>query len=230
MSYEFQITRCVEFSETDMAGIMHFSNFFRFMESAEHGFFRSLGFSVARSRPGLEICLPRVHAECDYAVPLRFEDEVQVRLLVERKGRRSLTYQFRFSRVNGSDRQEVARGRLTVASVERQADGSLKAVPLPKAIAHKIEQAPAHLLGEGGLPKANSFSERQRSRRGPSSLKLRLPGVRHGIASRGGKAGPGRWLPAGLDYSNRVSRQDAGDPALSSISLGTRPRPARAVR
>ena len=48
MPYEFQITRRVEFSETDLAGIMHFSNFFRFMESAEHAFFRSLGFSVAR--------------------------------------------------------------------------------------------------------------------------------------------------------------------------------------
>ena len=149
MPYEFQITRRVEFSETDMAGIMHFSNFFRFMETAEHAFFRSLGFSVARSRIGLEVCLPRVHAECDYAAPLRFEDEVQVRLLVERKGRRSLTYQFRFSRLNGSQPEEVARGRLTVACVERQADGSLKAVPLPKAIADKIQQAPAHLLGRG---------------------------------------------------------------------------------
>jgi len=158
MSYEFQITRGVEFSETDLAGIMHFSNFFRFMESAEHAFFRSLGFSVARSRLGLEVCLPRVHAECDYAVPLRFEDEVQVRLLVERKGRRSLTYQFRFSRLNGSTLQEVARGRLTVASVERQADGSLKAVPLPKTIAAKIEQAPAHLLGDGVSTMATSPS------------------------------------------------------------------------
>ena len=130
MSYEFQVTRRVEFFETDLAGIMHFSNFFRFMESAEHAFFRSLGFSVARSRNGLEVCLPRVHAECDYAAPLRFEDEVLVRLLVERKGRRSLTYQFRFSRLNGSGPQEVARGRLTVASVERQADGGMKAMPL----------------------------------------------------------------------------------------------------
>src|ERR1035441_6112254 len=96
MPYEFQVTRRVEFSETDLAGIMHFSNFFRFMESAEHAFFRSLGFSVTQSRDGLEMCLPRVHAECDYAVPLRFDDEVMVRLLVERKGKRSLTYQFRF--------------------------------------------------------------------------------------------------------------------------------------
>jgi YbgC/YbaW family acyl-CoA thioester hydrolase len=165
MSYEFQITRRVEFSETDMAGIMHFSNYFRFMETAEHAFFRSLGFSVARSRLGLEICLPRVHAECDYSVPLRFEDEVQVRLLVERKGRRSLTYQFRFSRLNGSSQQEVARGRLTVASVERQADGSLKAVPLPQAIADKIEQAPAHLLGHGFLANPGPSSLPGESRR-----------------------------------------------------------------
>jgi acyl-CoA thioester hydrolase len=156
MSYEYQITRGVEFSETDLAGIMHFSNFFRFMEAAEHAFFRSLGFSVAQSRLGLEFCLPRVHAACDYAVPLRFEDEVQVRLLVERKGRRSLTYQFRFSRANGAAATEVARGRMTVASVKRQADGSLKAVPLPKAIADKIEQAPAHLLSDGLAAKAVS--------------------------------------------------------------------------
>jgi YbgC/YbaW family acyl-CoA thioester hydrolase len=165
MSYEFEVTRRVEFSETDLAGIMHFSNFFRFMESAEHAFFRSLGFSVAHSRNGLAVCLPRVHAECDYAVPLRFEDEVQIRLLVERKGRRSLTYQFRFSRRNGTGPQEVARGRLTVTSVERQADGSMKAVPLPKAIADKIQQAPADMLGDGFLPKLNSSSFRSGSRR-----------------------------------------------------------------
>ena len=154
MPYEFEITRCVEFSDTDLAGIMHFSNFFRFMEAAEHAFFRSLGFSVAQSRLGREVCLPRVHAACDFAVPLRFEDDVQVRLLVERKGRRSLTYQFRFNRLNGSSPQEVARGRVTVVSVERQADGSLKAVPLPKSVADKIEQAPPHVLGDGLFAKA----------------------------------------------------------------------------
>jgi YbgC/YbaW family acyl-CoA thioester hydrolase len=175
MSCEFEVTRRVEFSETDMAGIMHFSNFFRFMESAEHGFFRSLGFSVARSRDGLEVCLPRVHAECDYAVPLRFEDEVQVRLLVERKGKRSLSYQFRFSRLNGSSPQEVARGRLTVASVKRQADGSMKAVQLPKAIADKIQQAPVEMLGDGFHPKLNSSSFRNGSRRQRPERRTRPP-------------------------------------------------------
>jgi acyl-CoA thioester hydrolase len=202
MSYEFQINRRVEFSETDMAGIMHFSNYFRFMETAEHGFFRSLGFSVAHSRLGLEICLPRVHAECDYAVPLRFEDEVQVRLLVERKGRRSLTYQFRFSRVSGSDPQEVARGRLTVASVERQADGSLKAVPLPKAIADKIEQAPAHLLGEG-------FSTRSKrsGRLPPSPSPQPSPSGRGKTAPHGGKRLPRSGYSRAVDVRSLSPRE-----------------------
>jgi YbgC/YbaW family acyl-CoA thioester hydrolase len=165
MSYEFQITRCVEFSETDLAGIMHFSNFFRYMESAEHAFFRSLGFSVVGSRNGPEMCLPRVHAECDYAAPLRFDDEVRVRLLVERKGRRSLTYQFRFIRLNGLSQQEVARGRVIVACVERRADGAFKAVPLPKAIADKIQQAPARLLVNGRPPGKTPVALRSRRQR-----------------------------------------------------------------
>jgi YbgC/YbaW family acyl-CoA thioester hydrolase len=152
MAYEFKITRRVEFAETDMAGIMHFSNFFRFMETAEGAFFRSLGYSVALSRNGLGAGLPRVHAECDYMAPLRFEDEVLVHLLVEKKGTRSLTYQFRFYHLNGNTRHPVARGRLTAVCVARRKDKSMKAVTLPPALAQKIEVAPAELLAEGASP------------------------------------------------------------------------------
>ena len=51
MAYEFKVRRRVEFSETDMAGIVHYSNFFRYMEAAEHAFFRSLGLSIHK-QPG----------------------------------------------------------------------------------------------------------------------------------------------------------------------------------
>jgi len=51
MAYEFKVVRRVEFSDTDMAGIVHYSNFFRYMETAEHAFFRSLGF-LGRHAPG----------------------------------------------------------------------------------------------------------------------------------------------------------------------------------
>ena len=149
MPHEFKHTKRVEFSDTDMAGIMHFSNFFRFMESTETAFLRSLGLSVVLSNCGLDVCLPRVHAECDYQLPLRFEDEVQIHLLVEKKAKRTVTYQFRFTRLNGEQGVEVARGRLVAVCAARQADGSIKAVPLPDAFADKLQEAPAALLANG---------------------------------------------------------------------------------
>ena len=46
MAHSYTTTRRVTFAETDLAGILHFSNSFRYMEEAEHAFFRSLGFRV----------------------------------------------------------------------------------------------------------------------------------------------------------------------------------------
>ena len=145
MGYEFTIIRRVEFSDTDMAGIMHYSNFFRFMETAEHAFFRSLGFSIMTSNVDPPVGWPRVHAECDYKAPLRFEDEVEVRLLVSEKRSKALSYLFIFTKLNGAAPMEVARGALTVVCVRH--DGrEMTACAIPKAVADKIEVAPAELL------------------------------------------------------------------------------------
>ncbi len=158
MPYEFQFMRRVEFSDTDMAGIMHFSNFFRFMEATETAFMRSLGLSVVLSTCGLDVCLPRVHAECDYQLPLRFEDEVLVHLLVEKKSARTLTYQFRFRKQNENPELEVARGRLIVVCAARHPDGAMKAVALPKVLSDKLEEAPAALLANGAArPKSTAL-------------------------------------------------------------------------
>jgi acyl-CoA thioester hydrolase len=147
MSYEFKIRRHVEFSETDMAGIVHYSNFFKYMESAEHGFYRALGHSVtAVSNMDPPLGWPRVHAACDFKKPLRFEDEVEIHLLVQRVGARSLTFLFRLSRVGPGPVEEVARGRVSVACVTHAPDGSLKPVPIPPGIREKIRAAPAELL------------------------------------------------------------------------------------
>lgn len=146
MPSEFRIVRRVEFSDTDMAGIMHFSAFFRYMEAVEHAFFRSLGFSVW-PRPGApEVGWPRVHAECDYRHPLRFEDEVEVELLVKEKRTRSLSYMIRFHRLNAPAVRNVAAGVLVAACVTRAGDGTLKAVPIPPEIADRIEAAPPERL------------------------------------------------------------------------------------
>src|SRR5208282_3374857 len=120
MAYEFKAIRRVEFSETDMAGIMHFSNFFRFMETAEHAFFRSLGLSIAPGQGDLGVGWPRVHAQCDFIVPLHFEDEVEIHLLVREKKSKALSYLFIFRKLNPAPPVEVARGTLTVVCVRQE--------------------------------------------------------------------------------------------------------------
>jgi len=145
MSYEFKIVRRVDFAETDMAGIVHFSNFFRYMESAETAFFRSLGFSLAARAVELAVGWPRVHVECDYKQPLRFEDEVEIHLLVSRKKSKALSYAFVFRKLNASPPAIVARGALTAVCVTHR-NGKMKAVRIPKMISDKIQVAPAAVL------------------------------------------------------------------------------------
>src|SRR5262245_37574488 len=151
MAYEFNATRMVEFSDTDMAGIMHYSNFFRFMETAEHGFYRSLGFSVVAPDVDPLLGWPRVHAECDFKKPLRFEDQVEIHLLVREKRARSLTYLFRFKKVNSGSAELVATGILTIVCVSHGPGGKMTAVPIPAAIVNKIQIAPKELL-EATIP------------------------------------------------------------------------------
>ena len=58
MTKLFHTTRRVEFGETDLAGVVHFANFFRYMESAEVEFLRSRGVSVRLKWEGQEIGFP----------------------------------------------------------------------------------------------------------------------------------------------------------------------------
>ena len=140
--HEFTITRKVEFSETDMAGIVHFSVFYRYMEYAEHAFFRSLGRSIAD--PNLGVGWPRVHCKCDFKKPLKFEDEVEIHLLVSAKTTKSISYQFRLLKADS----EVARGTITVLCVRRNEGDGMKATSIPSEIADLIEVAPADKLAD----------------------------------------------------------------------------------
>jgi acyl-CoA thioester hydrolase len=142
MAFEFRMIHRVEFAETDMAGIVHFANYFRLMEETEHAFIRSLGLSIHMTDEGRTISWPRVNAHCDYFSPLRFEDEVEVHLTVKEKKRASLTYDFSFRKA-GAD-ELVARGSITVVCVAMDKQlGKMKAVTMPDAFSSQIEAAPA---------------------------------------------------------------------------------------
>lgn len=147
MPFEFKAIRRVEFNETDMAGIVHFANFFRYMETVESAFWRSLGGSVLMTQFDPPLGLPRVHASCDFKQPLRFEDVVELHLLVTEKKTRSMSYQIRFRRIEPGPAEEVAVGKLTVVCVRKEVNGKLQAVPFPPELAAQIEVAPTELTG-----------------------------------------------------------------------------------
>ncbi|MBI5368288.1 MAG: acyl-CoA thioesterase, partial [Planctomycetes bacterium] len=139
----------VEFVETDLAGVAHFSNFFRWMEEAECGFFRALGLSIhAAAQPGrAAVGWPRRHVACEYKAPLRFEDEFEIQLLVREKRRTSIGYTLIFRKLGGAAPLEVARGSATAVCVTMDpASGAMKALPIPEEVATRIAVAPEELL------------------------------------------------------------------------------------
>lgn len=143
MAHEFKLRRTVEFAETDMAGIVHFSNFFRYMEATEHAFFRSLGLTLHQSEDGVMSGWARADAQCKYVYPLRYQDEFDVHLVVQAKTASTITYRFDF-RLDG---REVARGSLRVVCVTRSAtDERMRARPMPAEVDERVEVAPRELL------------------------------------------------------------------------------------
>ena len=138
MASEFRTTRRIEFPDTDMAGIVHFSRFFVFMEAAGHEFLRSLGTSVSTEYEGNQIGWPRVGASCDYMSPARFEDVLDIHLSVIRKGEKSMTYGFVFHNKG----TVVARGQLRSVCCVCNPGEKLQSIPIPEFIAKQIEEAP----------------------------------------------------------------------------------------
>jgi len=131
----FRTPRRIEFADTDMAGIVHFANFFRFMEAAEVEFLRSRGLSVIMHWEGRKISFPRVAASCDYLRPIRFEDVVDITVSLLRLGRKSATYAFEFF-LGG---ELVARGQLSSVCCLVSAGREIESIEIPGSIRQRLE-------------------------------------------------------------------------------------------
>jgi acyl-CoA thioester hydrolase len=134
MSDVFHTRRRVEFVDTDMAGIAHFSNFFRWMESAEVDYLHARGLSVTFDWEGQHLGFPRVAASCDYMKPVRFEDVLQIAVTLERIGTKSVTYSFEFVHQGVL----AARGKVTSVCCRVREDGTIEPVEIPMTLRERI--------------------------------------------------------------------------------------------
>ena len=135
MAMTFQITRRVQFAETDMAGILHFANYYRLMEEVEHAFWRSKGTSVLARNGAREITWPRVAASCEFSAPARFEDELSLTLTVVKVSNRSVTFEIEFRR----DETRLAVGRITAVCCAVVED-RFQPIPIPDHLRGMLEE------------------------------------------------------------------------------------------
>lgn len=130
MSAPFRTRRRVEFVDTDMAGIAHFSNFFRWMEAAEVDFLHSRGLSVKLTWKGESLGFPRVAASCDFARPVRFLDVVDIAVTVSRIGNKSITYAFEFTK----DSEPIAKGQVSAVCCRMHGGEKMESLEIPAEI------------------------------------------------------------------------------------------------
>ena len=128
--------RRVTYPETDASGIVHFTNFFKYLEEAEHALWRAAGVSIAERSGG--VGFPRVAASFEFRKPLRFEDEFEVHLRVAAKTAKTL----RYSAVLKKDGELLAEGSLTIICVRRSDGEPMRAADIPDDISSRFEVAP----------------------------------------------------------------------------------------
>lgn len=123
-----------------MAGIVHFSVFFTYMEAAEHEFLKSVGLGVFNEVDGDNLSWPRVAASCNYRSAIRFEDEIEIRVLIEKLGKSSVTYKHEMYRGDVL----VADGSMTTVCCKVEHGQRPESVALP---AEFIEKLKPHVFG-----------------------------------------------------------------------------------
>src|SRR3954452_13156014 len=88
---ELRVRRRVVFAETDTAGIVHFSNYFRYLEDAEHALWRDAGLSIHTADS--PIGWARGAACCESHRPLKFEQEFEIRVAIAETTSRTIRYE-----------------------------------------------------------------------------------------------------------------------------------------
>ncbi len=113
----------VRFSDVDHAGIVYYPIFFHYFHVAfEEFFLQRMG---ARSYVELldvdRVGFPSVASDCTYKSPLRFGDEVDVEMSIEKMGGKSVRFRYRMYRVDtdaDAERTLCAEGTNTTAVVD----------------------------------------------------------------------------------------------------------------
>jgi len=132
----FRIDMPVRWVDTDALRVVHYSNYFRYVEAAEEELYRSLGFTFKELNEKYKIAIPRVEAFCRYKAPARFGDVVRVILQLNEKTEKTMRYEFEIHRK--SDGELLCTGYVKIIGLDLV---SWKATTLPPDLIAKVASA-----------------------------------------------------------------------------------------
>lgn len=144
----------VRFSETDAAGLVHFTNFLRWAENAEGDFFRKYDLCLLEKNSAETLCgFPRVSVRIDYRAPARYADCIRVKIRPQElpeENSRSLNWEFQIFRIE-SDRTEklLALGSWSTVFAEIDFHGNTRA---GKSVPAQVRNAIKTFLQKSKFP------------------------------------------------------------------------------
>jgi acyl-CoA thioester hydrolase len=142
MPEPYRMLRTVEFSETDAAGIVHFTRMLQWLEAAEARFLGSIGLRLfSQETDGTRLGFPRVGLNCDFLKPVQFGDTVAVCIELQSVSNSSATYVFRIESEQGGSL--IASGSYKVVYAQIPVGGPPRAIPLPEVMRSYVSGNPS---------------------------------------------------------------------------------------
>jgi len=131
----FNWTLRVYYEDTDTAGIVYYANFLKFFERCRTEWLRSAGFEQQKMADELGLRFVVARVECDYRLPARLDDLIEIDLKVARAGAASIVFEQSARR----DADLLAMARVRVGCI---ATRTFTPQPLPPALRTVAERLP----------------------------------------------------------------------------------------
>ena len=123
----------ITWADTDAAGIVHFSNYFRFFERAEEEYLNRRKLDYSMIVDTYHVRIPRVESHCRYISPCRYNDVISVKMKIDEVKTRSFRESFLVD--NLTTRKRAADGYLVCVTASLDLT---RAVPIPKKLVSKL--------------------------------------------------------------------------------------------
>jgi YbgC/YbaW family acyl-CoA thioester hydrolase len=134
--FRFTMRSRVDFSDTDVTGVVYYGRYPVFFDRAVVAYRRALGIDLL-GPDGHHYLIRAVAAQ--YHGSLRFDDEIDVHVRISTIGRTSHSYDIRIERVDGGQRVHCVDGQITIVGVGGYGPDAVPS-PMPEGLRRTIQE------------------------------------------------------------------------------------------